>query len=64
MIATNITVGDIDANIESHKLRINPASIVSLIARTALECDDDSIPDGVLDDLVGRFRVKEGEMKE
>ena len=63
MTAT-IRVDDIDANIESHKLRINPAAIVSLIARTALECNDDSIPDDVLDDLVGRFRVKERDMKE
>jgi hypothetical protein len=45
--------------IESPKSRIRPAAIVSLIARTALHSDDDNIPDEVLDDLIGRFRVRD-----
>jgi hypothetical protein len=45
--------------IESRKSRITPAAIVSLIARSALDSDDDNIPDEVLDDLIGRFRLRD-----
>lgn len=63
-LLTNIK-GTKDMSVEPVRLTdrnrnvISPGAIVSLIARTALECRDD-LPDDVLDNLVGRFREDKG----
>jgi hypothetical protein len=57
-MASDITVEPVRLT-NRNRNRISPRAIVSLIARTALECRDD-LPDDVLDNLVERFRVERG----
>ena len=57
-MASDITVEPVRLT-NRNRSRISPGAIVSLIARMALECRED-LPDDVLDNLVGRFRVEKG----
>jgi hypothetical protein len=52
-----LRVDDSNDSLESRRLKVTGPAVVSLIVRTALECEDsfDDIPEEILNDLIGRL---------